>query len=209
MSPGSRTESYPAFAHIGLRENPGKTSTRKSGKVVALIEGGNSQRYVATVLEIPRSTVQRVYHRFRETGVYSRRSDSGRKRVTSARKRVRSRLTPHSNLQQLRNVLSNEWNRIDQAGIQNLIEGLNRRMDRLCGDTGDVLGCFSKFEWIEFKASLKRQIEAVPGVFESQQRHRYRKTGPLSSQIGGDVRNNCKLLYDPHLVGTGHGEATI
>ncbi|KAJ4443411.1 hypothetical protein ANN_05079 [Periplaneta americana] len=28
MSPGSNTESYPAFAHIGLRENPGKTSTR-------------------------------------------------------------------------------------------------------------------------------------------------------------------------------------
>ncbi|KAJ4434348.1 hypothetical protein ANN_22907 [Periplaneta americana] len=24
MSPGSTTESYPAFAHIGLRENPGK-----------------------------------------------------------------------------------------------------------------------------------------------------------------------------------------
>ncbi|KAJ4429788.1 hypothetical protein ANN_21992 [Periplaneta americana] len=29
MSPGSNTESYPAFAHIGLRENPGKTSTRR------------------------------------------------------------------------------------------------------------------------------------------------------------------------------------
>ncbi|KAJ4448857.1 hypothetical protein ANN_00248 [Periplaneta americana] len=28
MSPGSSTESYPAFARIGLRENPGKTSTR-------------------------------------------------------------------------------------------------------------------------------------------------------------------------------------
>ncbi|KAJ4449711.1 hypothetical protein ANN_01115 [Periplaneta americana] len=28
MSPGSNTESYPAFAHIGLRENPEKTSTR-------------------------------------------------------------------------------------------------------------------------------------------------------------------------------------
>ncbi|KAJ4430949.1 hypothetical protein ANN_19542 [Periplaneta americana] len=28
MSPGSSTESYPAFAHIGLRENPEKTSTR-------------------------------------------------------------------------------------------------------------------------------------------------------------------------------------
>ncbi|KAJ4438448.1 hypothetical protein ANN_14393 [Periplaneta americana] len=28
MSPESSTESYPAFARIGLRENPGKTSTR-------------------------------------------------------------------------------------------------------------------------------------------------------------------------------------
>ncbi|KAJ4435489.1 hypothetical protein ANN_18105 [Periplaneta americana] len=28
MNPGSNTESYPAFAHIGLRENPGKNSTR-------------------------------------------------------------------------------------------------------------------------------------------------------------------------------------
>ncbi|KAJ4441971.1 hypothetical protein ANN_11835 [Periplaneta americana] len=28
MSPGSSTESYPAFAPLGLRENPGKTSTR-------------------------------------------------------------------------------------------------------------------------------------------------------------------------------------
>ncbi|KAJ4449330.1 hypothetical protein ANN_00728 [Periplaneta americana] len=30
MSPGSSTESYPAFARIGLRENPGKTSTRRN-----------------------------------------------------------------------------------------------------------------------------------------------------------------------------------
>ncbi|KAJ4429318.1 hypothetical protein ANN_26322 [Periplaneta americana] len=28
MNPGSSTDSYPAFAHIGLRENPEKTSTR-------------------------------------------------------------------------------------------------------------------------------------------------------------------------------------
>ncbi|KAJ4436388.1 hypothetical protein ANN_19020 [Periplaneta americana] len=28
MSPGSNTESYPAFAHIGLRENPGKNLNR-------------------------------------------------------------------------------------------------------------------------------------------------------------------------------------
>ncbi|KAJ4427614.1 hypothetical protein ANN_25262 [Periplaneta americana] len=30
MSPGSSTESYPAFARIGLRENPEKTSTRSN-----------------------------------------------------------------------------------------------------------------------------------------------------------------------------------
>ncbi|KAJ4436940.1 hypothetical protein ANN_17072 [Periplaneta americana] len=30
MSPESSTESYPAFAHIGLRENPGETSTRNT-----------------------------------------------------------------------------------------------------------------------------------------------------------------------------------
>ncbi|KAJ4427955.1 hypothetical protein ANN_23968 [Periplaneta americana] len=48
-------------------------------KVVALIEGGNSQRYVTAVLGIPRSTVQRVYHRFRETGDYSRKTGLGRK----------------------------------------------------------------------------------------------------------------------------------
>ncbi|KAJ4451789.1 hypothetical protein ANN_03261 [Periplaneta americana] len=43
-------------------------------------------------------------------------------------KQVRSRRTPPSDLEQLRNVVSKEWNRIDQTDIQNLIEGLNRRM---------------------------------------------------------------------------------
>ncbi|KAJ4427970.1 hypothetical protein ANN_23983 [Periplaneta americana] len=32
MSPGSNTESYPAFAHIGLRENPGKNLNEVEGK---------------------------------------------------------------------------------------------------------------------------------------------------------------------------------
>ncbi|KAJ4431312.1 hypothetical protein ANN_19909 [Periplaneta americana] len=179
MSPGSSTESYPAFAHIGLRENPGKNLNQVTcpdresnpGHLVSRpdvptvtpqatkenIEGGRfdpvlwiefsvaqwSERlvrrtkdsdsesdmekntksvklmlkahsymvvtyeeelwpgnvlevknngavvscigYVAAVLGIPRSTVQRVYLRFRETRDYSRRPGSGRKRVTSAR----------------------------------------------------------------------------------------------------------------------------
>ncbi|KAJ4429498.1 hypothetical protein ANN_21667 [Periplaneta americana] len=32
MSPGSSIESYPAFAHIGLRENPGKNLNQKSNR---------------------------------------------------------------------------------------------------------------------------------------------------------------------------------
>ncbi|KAJ4445975.1 hypothetical protein ANN_12661 [Periplaneta americana] len=39
MSPESSSESYPAFAHIGLRENPGKTSTSLED-VNALYPGG-------------------------------------------------------------------------------------------------------------------------------------------------------------------------
>ncbi|KAJ4446684.1 hypothetical protein ANN_13381 [Periplaneta americana] len=42
MNPGSSTESYPAFAHIGLRENPGKTSTRHA-------EGGQVRADGSTV----------------------------------------------------------------------------------------------------------------------------------------------------------------
>lgn len=61
------------------------TSLTDSANVVALMEEGNSQRYVAQTLRIPRSTVQRVYQRYRETGGYSRRPGSGRKRATSAR----------------------------------------------------------------------------------------------------------------------------
>ncbi|KAJ4450627.1 hypothetical protein ANN_02055 [Periplaneta americana] len=33
MSPGSSTESYPAFARIGLRKTPEKTSTRKRNHI--------------------------------------------------------------------------------------------------------------------------------------------------------------------------------
>ena len=43
-------------------------------------------------------------------------------------KRVGSRLRPHSNLEQHRNILSKELNSIDETVTQNLIEGLNRRM---------------------------------------------------------------------------------
>ncbi|KAJ4442534.1 hypothetical protein ANN_04121 [Periplaneta americana] len=52
MSPGSSTESYPAFARIGLRENPGKNSTRNiktrrlrwAGHVARMRESRNAYR---------------------------------------------------------------------------------------------------------------------------------------------------------------------
>ncbi|KAJ4441631.1 hypothetical protein ANN_11489 [Periplaneta americana] len=53
MNPGSSTESYPAFARIGLRENPGKTSTRyyETGSFKAGVIGGSKPK-VATPLVV-------------------------------------------------------------------------------------------------------------------------------------------------------------
>ncbi|KAJ4451815.1 hypothetical protein ANN_03289 [Periplaneta americana] len=131
MSPGSNTESYPAFARIGWRENSGKNLNQVtcpdrdsnpghlvsqtdaltvtpqflarsrgfpvSGHLISVQrseeEDQRRDRHSVSLLRIvmwallgiPRLTVQRVYHRFRETGGYSRRPGSGRKRVTSAR----------------------------------------------------------------------------------------------------------------------------
>jgi len=56
-----------------------------SARIVALLEEGFSQRYVAERLGINRSTVSRIWNRFRETGRYGRRIGSSRGRVTTAR----------------------------------------------------------------------------------------------------------------------------
>ncbi|KAJ4433112.1 hypothetical protein ANN_15369 [Periplaneta americana] len=41
MSPGSSTESYSAFAHTGLRENPGKNHSQDRDPIAGLCEGDN------------------------------------------------------------------------------------------------------------------------------------------------------------------------
>ncbi|KAJ4441969.1 hypothetical protein ANN_11833 [Periplaneta americana] len=52
MSPGSNTESYPAFAHIGLRENPGKNLNQSSGRQHSLTCAmGTRCRPVCTVVQ--------------------------------------------------------------------------------------------------------------------------------------------------------------
>lgn len=54
-------------------------------QAVALIDQGLTQREVATVLNVPRSSMQYALKRYQETGRYSRRPGSGGVRCTSVR----------------------------------------------------------------------------------------------------------------------------
>lgn len=57
--------------------------TADVGKIVALLQDGRNKSYVSRILHIPRSTVQDVWNRFLETGNYTRRPGSGRKKATN------------------------------------------------------------------------------------------------------------------------------
>ncbi|KAJ4439552.1 hypothetical protein ANN_07676 [Periplaneta americana] len=59
MNPGSSTESYPAFAHIGLRESPGKTSTRPEAR--SHLPQAISRLCVGTLVDhFPRQAIERM-----------------------------------------------------------------------------------------------------------------------------------------------------
>lgn len=53
--------------------------------IIALIDDGRSQRYVAQRFGVSRSTVQRVHTRFLETGLSTRRPGTGPQRLTTER----------------------------------------------------------------------------------------------------------------------------
>ncbi|KAF2888980.1 hypothetical protein ILUMI_17193 [Ignelater luminosus] len=59
-------------------------SAEDCAKDVALVEDGRSQRYVARVLNVSHSTIQRVLARFRDTGRFIRRPGCDGKRKTTA-----------------------------------------------------------------------------------------------------------------------------
>lgn len=61
------------------------TSPEVAAQAVALLQSGLSQRNVSSQLRISRSAVQRVYHRYLETGGFVRRTGGPRYRVTTAR----------------------------------------------------------------------------------------------------------------------------
>lgn len=56
-----------------------------AARAVALVQDGRSQYYAADVLGVSRSAVQRAVQRFNETGNFTRRPGSGRRRTTSER----------------------------------------------------------------------------------------------------------------------------
>lgn len=57
----------------------------RAGKIIALLEEGCSQTYVSQRLNVSRSTVQRTWQQYQETGSVKRRPGSGRKRCTEPR----------------------------------------------------------------------------------------------------------------------------
>lgn len=61
------------------------TTPEEAAQIIALLQTGLRQVDVARQLNLSRFSVRRVYQRFRETGGYTRRRGSGRKRCTSER----------------------------------------------------------------------------------------------------------------------------
>lgn len=92
----------------------------KATKIIALLEEGCSQCYVARRLNVSRSTVQRTWQRYQETGSVKRRPGSGRKPCTqprddrflvsrALRNRKSSFVDLKNNLQEVRNVHISLW----------------------------------------------------------------------------------------------------
>lgn len=61
------------------------TTSDEAAQAVILLREGQSQRQVASALNMSQSAVSRVYRRYQETGNFNRRRGSGRKRCTSER----------------------------------------------------------------------------------------------------------------------------
>lgn len=92
----------------------------RASKIIALLEEGCSQCFVAQSLNVSRSTVQRTWQRYQETGSMKRRPGSGRKPSTEPRddrflvsQALRNRKSSYvdlkNNLEDVRNVQVSLW----------------------------------------------------------------------------------------------------
>ena len=107
-------------------------SATDAARAIALIQDGRSQYYAARVLGVTRCKVQRAVERFYETGDFSRRRGSGRRRCTNIRDDrfirlnvLRDRTTTatmtRSRLEEVRGVAVNEITirrRLRESGLR-------------------------------------------------------------------------------------------
>lgn len=65
---------------------PGReVSAFNRARIIALHDAGHSNHQISEMLDIPRSSVVRIVHRYQELGTVERRSRSGRPRVSDER----------------------------------------------------------------------------------------------------------------------------
>lgn len=100
-------------------------------RIIALLEDGRGQRETARIVGVSLCGVQRVFQRYQETGLITRRPGSGRKRVTtqrddrflvsrSLRNRTATAVSLRNQLQEVRDVNVSEWTvrrRLRAAGL--------------------------------------------------------------------------------------------
>ena len=91
-----------------------------AARIVAAIEDGRGQRETARNVGITLSSVQRVFQRYEETGLLTRRPGSGQGRTTTARddrflvssalrNRTVTAVSLRNHLEEVRNVNISEW----------------------------------------------------------------------------------------------------
>lgn len=90
-----------------------------AARAVALVQDGRSQYYASRILGVTRCSVQRAVQRFNETGSFSRRRGSGRRRSTNVqddrfvtlnvlRERNTTAVMARNRLEEVRQVAVNE-----------------------------------------------------------------------------------------------------
>lgn len=99
-------------------------TTEQVARIIALIEDGRTQTYVANLMNINQSSVSRAVSRYRETGNYRRRPVFGRPRCTSRQDdrylRLQALRLRHVTARQLQNDLNNVRNtRVSSQTVRN------------------------------------------------------------------------------------------
>lgn len=113
-------------------------------RIVASLEDGHSQRETARNIGVSLSSVQRIWQRYQETDLLTRRPGSGRRRVTTARddgfivcyalrNRTVTAVFLRNHLQEVRNVNISEWTirrRLHDSGLSSRMRATGPPLSR-------------------------------------------------------------------------------